>query len=78
MLNRDFIKWVFVAFIIATPIAWYAMYRWLQNFVYKTEISLWLFVIAGIVAFGIALVTVNWHSWRASSHPGKAGSLKYP
>jgi putative ABC transport system permease protein len=66
MLNKDFVKWVAIAFVIATPIAWYAMNQWLQNFAYKTELSWWIFALAGLVALGIALLTVSWQSWRAA------------
>jgi putative ABC transport system permease protein len=67
LLNKEFIIWVLVAFIIAIPVAWYTMNRWLQNFVYKTELSWWIFLLAGIIAFGIALITVSWQSWRAAT-----------
>jgi putative ABC transport system permease protein len=67
LLNKEFILWVIVAFVIASPIAWYVMNKWLQNFVYKTELSWWIFLLAGIIAFGIALITVNWQSWRAAT-----------
>jgi len=67
LLNMEFIKWVMVAFIVATPIAWYTMHNWLQNFVYKTELSWWIFLLAGIIAFGIALLTVTWQSWKAAT-----------
>jgi putative ABC transport system permease protein len=67
MLNNDFIKWVAIAFIIASPAAWYAMHKWLQSFAYKTEISWWIFALAGITAFGIAVLTVSWQSWRAAT-----------
>jgi putative ABC transport system permease protein len=71
MLNFDFVKWVIIAFIIATPIAWYAMNRWLQNFAYKTDLSWWIFALAGLVALVIALLTVSWQSWRAArQEPG--------
>jgi putative ABC transport system permease protein len=66
MLNKDFVKWVAIAFVIATPIAWYAMSRWLQNFAYRTELSWWIFALAGLLALGIALLTVSWQSWRAA------------
>jgi putative ABC transport system permease protein len=66
MLNKDFVKWVAIAFIIATPIAWFAMNKWLQNFAYKTELSWWIFAMAGILAMGIALITVSYQSWRAA------------
>jgi len=67
MLNRDFVKWVAIAFVIATPIAWYAMHKWLENFAYKTELSWWIFALAGLLALGIALLTVSWQSWRAAT-----------
>ncbi|MCA1744120.1 MAG: ABC transporter permease, partial [Bacteroidales bacterium] len=66
MLNKDFIKWVAIAFVIATPVAWYAMNQWLQNFAYKTELSWWIFALSGLLALGIALLTVSWQSWKAA------------
>lgn len=66
MLNVDFIKWVIIAFIIACPIAYYSMDKWLENFAYKTEISWWIFALAGCIALLIALLTVSWQSWRAA------------
>jgi putative ABC transport system permease protein len=66
MLNFNFVKWVIVAFILATPIAWYAMNLWLQNFAYRTQLSWWIFAFAGLAAFAIALLTVSWQSWRAA------------
>lgn len=67
MLNSDFVKWVATAFVIATPIAYYAMHKWLESFAYKTELSWWIFALAGLLAFGIALLTVSWQSWRAAT-----------
>jgi putative ABC transport system permease protein len=67
MLNKDFVKWVAIAFVIATPIAWYAMHKWLENFAYKTELSWWIFALAGLLALGIALLTVSWQSWKAAT-----------
>jgi putative ABC transport system permease protein len=67
MLNKDFVKWVVIAFAIATPVAWYAMHRWLENFAYKTSLSWWIFALAGLLALGIALLTVSWQSWRAAT-----------
>ena len=66
LLNKDFIKWVGLAFIIAVPISWYAMNKWLEGFAYKTTISWWIFVLAGITALIIALLTVSWQSFRAA------------
>ena len=67
MLNMNFIKSVFIAFVIATPIAYYAMHKWLENFAYKTDLSWWIFALAGLLALGIALLTVSWQSWRAAT-----------
>jgi len=67
MLNRDFVKWVAIAFVIATPIAYYAMNKWLESFAYKTDLSWWIFALAGLMALGIALLTVSWQSWRAAT-----------
>nr|WP_319511175.1 ABC transporter permease [uncultured Draconibacterium sp.] len=67
MLNKDFVKWVAIAFVIATPTAYYAMNKWLENFAYKTTLSWWIFVLAGVLALGIALLTVSWQSWRAAT-----------
>ena len=67
LLNRNFIRWILIAAIIAIPIAWYAMNRWLENFAYKTELSWWIFALAGMLALGIALLTVSWQSWRAAT-----------
>ncbi len=67
MLNKDFVKWVAIAFVIATPIAYYAMSKWLENFAYKTELSWWIFALAGLLALGVALLTVSWQSWRAAT-----------
>jgi len=67
MLNTNFINWVLIAFIIACPIAWFAMHKWLQGFAYKTELSWWIFALAGVIALGIALLTVSWQSWRAAT-----------
>jgi putative ABC transport system permease protein len=67
MLNKDFVKLVLFAFIIACPIAWYAMRKWLENFAYKSELSWWIFAAAGALAVTIALLTVSWQSWRAAT-----------
>ncbi len=67
MLNKNFVKWVLFAFVIATPIAWYAMHKWLENFAYKTALSWWIFALAGLLALGIALLTVSWQSWKAAT-----------
>jgi putative ABC transport system permease protein len=67
LLNGEFIIWVATAFVIASPVAWYVMNNWLQNFVYKTELSWWIFALTGFIAAGIALLTVSWQSWKAAT-----------
>ncbi len=67
ILNKDFIKWVAIAFTIATPVAYFAMQKWLESFAYKTNLSWWIFALAGLLALGIALLTVSWQSWRAAT-----------
>jgi putative ABC transport system permease protein len=67
MLNKSFVSWIAIAFIIATPISWIAMHKWLENFAYKTELSWWIFALAGILALVIALLTVSWISWKAAT-----------
>jgi len=67
MLNKDFVIMVNIAFIIATPIGWYAMHKWLQTFAYKTELNWWIFALSGLLALGIVLLTVSWQSWRAAT-----------
>lgn len=67
MLNFDFVKWVAIAFVIACPIAYYAMHKWLQKFAYKTELSWWIFAVAGLTALVITMLTVSWQSWRAAT-----------
>jgi len=76
MLNKDFVKLVLISIVIACPVAWYAMHKWLEDFAYKTELSWWIFALAGILAIGIALLTVSWQSWRAASR-NPVESLKY-
>ena len=66
LLVMSFLKWVGVAFVIACPIAWFAMHSWLQNFAYRVDIGWDIFVIAGGISFGIALLTVSWQAIRAS------------
>ena len=67
MLNKDFVKWVAIAFLLACPIAYYAMNKWLENFAYKTTLSWWIFALAGVLALGVALLTISWQSWRAAT-----------
>ena len=66
LLSKDFVKLVLLAIIIASPIAWWAMTSWLQEFAYKITIDWWVFVLAGVLAVGIALLTVSFQSIKAA------------
>jgi putative ABC transport system permease protein len=66
MININFLKWIGISILIACPIGWYFMQRWLEKFAYKTTLSCWIFALAGVLALGIAILTVSWQSWRAA------------
>lgn len=66
MLSMDFARLVLVAFVIAIPAGWLVMHRWLQSFAYRVELSWWRFVIAGIITFVIAMLTVSYQAIRAA------------
>ncbi len=67
LLNSNFIFWFFIAFIIAAPVAWYIGNRWLRNFAYQISLNWWIFILAGLMALIIILLTVSWQSWRAAT-----------
>ena len=66
MLSKDFVKLVLVAIVIASPVAWWAMTKWLQDFAYKIEISWWMIAVAALMAVVIALVTISFQSVKAA------------
>lgn len=66
LLSKDFLVLVFIAFLIASPLAWYAMHKWLQDFAYRVDIGWWVFLVAGFIAFMIALLTVCFRAIRAA------------
>jgi len=67
LLSKEFTKWVLTANIIAWPAAYYIMNNWLQNFAYKTNISIWIFFFSGIIALMIALLTISLHTINAAN-----------
>lgn len=73
MLSKDFLKLVIIAAVIAFPLAWWFMHSWLQDFAYRTNISWWVFIMAGIAAALIAVVTVSFQTIKAAiSNPVKS------
>lgn len=76
LLSNDFARLVGVAFVLGAPVAYFAAQRWLEGFAYHIEISVWVFLVAGLLALGIALLTVSYQSIKAAlSDPVK--SLRY-
>ncbi|MBE0649770.1 MAG: ABC transporter permease [Bacteroidales bacterium] len=76
MLITEFLTWIAIAFIIAVPIAYYAMHRWLQNFAYKTTLSWWIFALAGIFVLIIAMTAVSWQTFL-SARKNPVEALRY-
>lgn len=66
LLSKDFIKLVGIAFLIAAPLAWTAMHKWLQTYTYRVEIEWWVFALAGFLSVTIALLTVGYQAVRAA------------
>jgi len=66
MLSKDFIKLVFIACLIAFPLSWWAMNKWLQSFAYRINVSWWIFLVAGVTAILIALITVSFQAVKAA------------
>jgi putative ABC transport system permease protein len=73
MLSKDFGKLVLIAFVLATPFAWWGVNEWLQAYQYKVDVAWWVYVLAGVIAFGIAWITMSYQSIRAAlSNPVKS------
>ena len=73
MLSKDFIRLVFISNLIAWPIAWFGVNRWLQDFAYRIPISWWVFIAAACAALLIALLTISFQAIKAAiANPGKS------
>lgn len=66
LLSKEYLRLVVIAIVIATPIAWWAMNKWLQNFAYRIQIKWWMFVLAGITGIALALITVSFQAIKAA------------
>jgi len=66
LLSKDFVKLVVIALLIASPVAWYFMNRWLEEFAYRIHISWWVFVITAFIALSIAFATVSFQAIKAA------------
>ena len=76
LLTKDFVRWILIANLIAWPVAYYAMNKWLQGFAYRIDLTIWPFLLSGLTALIITLLTVSWQAVRAAmANPVK--SLRY-
>jgi putative ABC transport system permease protein len=76
LLSSDFLKWVLLSAVIASPIAYFIMKKWLEGFAYKTEINIWIFIISGLIALFISLITVSFQTFKAAN-TNPADIIKY-
>jgi ABC-type antimicrobial peptide transport system permease subunit len=67
LLSKDFLKLVLLAFIIAIPIVWFAANKWLQNYAFKIDLSIWLFIIGGIIMLFPALAILLLRTYKAAN-----------
>jgi len=67
MLNLSFIRWIAVAFIIAIPLVYFVMQRWLQDFAHKITLDWWIFALSGLFVLLLSLLSVSWMTWRAAT-----------
>jgi putative ABC transport system permease protein len=73
IFNLTFVKWFIVAFIVAVPVSYYFMNKWLQTFAYKTALNWWVFALAGAATLAITLIVVSWQGWSvARANPVEA------
>ncbi len=73
LLSSEFVKLVTISIVIATPVAWWAMHKWLQSFVYRVTINWWMFVLAAAIALGITFITVSFEAIKAAmANPAKS------
>lgn len=68
LLNRRFVVWVGIAFVVSAPVTWYLLNRWLENFVYRVSVSFGICLFSGGIVLVLTLLTISWHSYRAASH----------
>ena len=67
LLNRQFIIWIGIAFVVAVPVTWCLLNQWMQSFVYRASFSVWTYIMSLLIVVGITLLTVSWHSFKAAS-----------
>ena len=76
LLNKDLLKWVALAYVMACPTAWFVARRWLQDFAYQTSISWWIFALAGLAALLISVLTITLQIYRVARQ-NPVNALRY-
>jgi ABC-type antimicrobial peptide transport system permease subunit len=76
LLAKDFLKLIAISYIIACALSYFLLNSWLQKFAYRTNLSIWVFLLAGLITAVIALITVSWQSWKAANR-NPVESLRY-
>jgi putative ABC transport system permease protein len=76
LLARDFLKWIAISYVLACILSYFILHSWLQNFAYRTTMGIWIFLLTGVMAVVLALITVSWQSFRAASK-NPVESLRY-
>ena len=76
LLLKDVLMWISIAFLLATPLSYFAISRWLENFAYKTPIDWWIFLLSGLMALIIAIITVSWQTFK-SARRNPVEALRY-
>jgi ABC-type antimicrobial peptide transport system permease subunit len=66
LLSKEFLSLVFISFVIASPVAWYAMHKWLQGYSYRIDIEWWMFIVAALLSLLIAFITVSFQAIKAA------------
>jgi putative ABC transport system permease protein len=67
LLNKDFVVWVLISFLIAMPVAYFGLQSWLDGFTVKTSLSIWIFLLVGIIAMAVALLTTSFQTWKVAT-----------
>ena len=67
LLNRDFIIWISISFVIATPIAWFSLQSWLDSFTVRTSLSIWIFILIGVISLIITMLTTSYQTWKVTN-----------
>lgn len=67
MFNKTYIRIVCICFVLAAPMAWYGVHRWLENFAYKTPMYAWVYIVAFAIVAIITILTVTFQNWRAAN-----------